>query len=403
MARWRTMSIRYVGPLGTDWNNPVNDQGTSPPTRLPTPGPYCSTLDPSFLERVGRVKAAWDLACNRYLSEAITRHAGDEIHAVLDGLKGALVISVKVLLGTTLVGAGVGGLAGGVGAGPGAGIGFRVGLWLLEWLGMGFLVVYLGSHLKDVGVHFNNGVRLAWNACGGGALEEAAREMAEGIGVFVGLMIQGVFLLVMQRGLSAAVSAVGKSRLGVNFGRWVQARVTLRGFLKGVEKPPGEYLFNKDPAGRPLEAEGWLMKREGVRVDDKAVHAEVTRSLEGYHAGHLIPDTFKGPSSPENLVPMPETTNLSYVKAIENAIGRHLHEGPVYLKVTVDYVGPGKAPSMVQHRFYRMGPKGMEMLPGGYITTNLGITPSVPMGKVVAPKDFLSPDPTKGVANKLPQ
>jgi hypothetical protein len=283
-------------------------------------------------------------------------------------------------------------------------MGFRLGLWLLEWMGMGYLTLYVATRLKEVGAHFNRGVTLAWNTCDADGLLSAAREMAEGIGVFVAIMIQGVFLLVTQRGLSAAVSAVSKSRLGVSFGKWVRSRVTVGGLLKAVEKPPGDYVFTQDGAGRPLEAEGWLIKRQaGVRVDDKAVHAEVTRGLDGYHAGHLIPDTFQGPSAAKNLVPMPETTNLSYVKGIENAVGRHLQEGPVYLKVTVQYAGPGKVPSMVRHRFYRMGPQGMEMVAGGDISTNLGITPSVPMGKVVPPKDFLSPDPTKGVANKLPQ
>jgi hypothetical protein len=168
-----------------------------------------------------------------------------------------------------------------------------------------------------------------------------------------------------------------------------------------MDNAAGEYLFDADAQGRPIIAEGWVIKRDGVR--NPAVNREVTRGLRRFHAGHLIPNTFNGPSIRDNLVPMPEVMNLSYVKAVENMVGRHLQNGPVYLKVGVEYSGDSKVPDVIRHRIYRLGEQGMEMLPAGDITTNLGAMPSTAMGKVTLPRDFLSADPAKGVITETPQ
>jgi hypothetical protein len=227
--------------------------------------------------------------------------------------------------------------------------------------------------------------------------------------VFFAALVQGIFAYATQRGLSAAIAKVTKSRLGPRFAEWMEKKMSLGGVLKGVSKPPGTYSYVTDVQGRPLEAEGWLLRAEAPL--DGRVHTEITKGLDGYHAGHLIPRQFNGPSSKQNLVPTPGVTNVSYIKAVENLVNRYLADGPVYLKVTVRYSGPGKVPSTVQHKLYRLGDGGMEQIPGGDITTNLGMKPSGPMGamidprtgKPIQPKDFLSPDPTKGVANDLPQ
>jgi hypothetical protein len=280
---------------------------------------------------------------------------------------------------------------------------------LLEWLGLGFIAVYIVQKVGVVGRHIYTGAKMAWDDQECGVVDQAAKEMAEGIGEFFAALVQGIFAYATQRGLAAAIGKVTKSRLGVRFAEWMEKKMSLGGVLKGVSKPPGTYTFQADLQGRPIEAEGWLLRTEAPI--DSRVHAEVTQGLDGYHAGHLIPRQFNGPSSKQNLVPTPGVTNVSYIKAVENLVNRHLAEGPVYLKVSVRYTGPGKVPSTVQHKLYRLGESGMEQIPGGDITTNLGMKPSVPLGgvidpktgKPIPPKDFLSPDSKKGVANDLPQ
>ena len=96
---------------------------------------------------------------------------------------------------------------------------------------------------------------------------------------------------------------------------------------------------------------------------------------------------------------MPSRINQSNVKMVEKAVGRYLDEGPVYLRVTLRYDGPSKTPSLVQHQMFRMGAEGMEPIPAGDISTNNAVFPSKPVGAVVKPRDFMSPDPNKGVVN----
>jgi hypothetical protein len=174
--------------------------------------------------------------------------------------------------------------------------------------------------------------------------------------------------------------------------------------FKAINKSPGQYEFTPSASGRTEVAEGWVTNQ--AAPINKDVHRAVTQGLNGYHAGHLIPARFNGPSVANNLVPMPEVTNVSYVKSVENAVARHTAQGPVYLKVTVTYGSNSRVPSTVKHEFFRRTAAGkMEKIAGGDVITNVGDVPSAPMGqatdpytgKKVAPKDFLDPQNTKGV------
>ena len=96
---------------------------------------------------------------------------------------------------------------------------------------------------------------------------------------------------------------------------------------------------------------------------------------------------------------MPARVNTSYVKSVENEIGRCLATGPVYLRVTVDYGGAGPVPASVTHEFFHETPAGLRQYPNGFIITTVDAAPSVPMGGVtdphtggkIAPKDWLDP------------
>jgi hypothetical protein len=171
-----------------------------------------------------------------------------------------------------------------------------------------------------------------------------------------------------------------------------------------VNKPPGQFEFTQNAGGRTAVAEGWLSNQAAPH--DSTVQAEVTQGLTGYHAGHLIPARFGGPATRNNLVPMPELVNTSYVKSVENAVARYQAQGPVYLKVTVEYNGTGPVPSTVRHEFFRRSPAGqLEKIPGGDVTTTVDVIPSKPMGgatdpytgRRIAPKDFLDPQNARGL------
>lgn len=403
-------SIRPAGPLGTGPNTPVIDPYTSPLNRNPNPGAYCASRDPSLLAKIANVMQAWELAKTQYAPKAIVTHAGGEIYEVVKGFVPALLSALTVVISTTIIGAMVGGLAtGGVGAGAGAAAGFGVGLFILKWLGLGFLAVYIGGRIGEVGGYIYTGARMAWNARDCQGIEQAAHEMAQGIGVFFAILVQGIFLYAGDKGAAKAIAQVQKSKLGVNFARWLETKFSLNGKLKAVAKPAGEYQFTTDTQGRPILAEGWLLK--ATSADNPAAHAQVTQGLKDFHAGHLIPRIYNGPSSLQNLVPTSARMNTSYIKSVENMITRHATEGAVYLQVIVKYDGTSKIPSSVQHKLYKLVNGKMEPIPGGDVTTNnLGNTPGVPMGQIIdqvtgkpiKPKDFLSTDPTKGVSGKLP-
>lgn len=173
--------------------------------------------------------------------------------------------------------------------------------------------------------------------------------------------------------------------------------------LKAVARTRGRFEFTTDAFGRTTIAEGWLSEHPAAR--DSGAQASVSGDRPGYHAGHLIPARFGGPGSRENLVPIPAVMNVSYVKAVENAIARHLADGSVYLRVTVRYIGRDPVPELLTHEFYRRGRNGIEEIPGSGVLTAVGHIPSIAMGsvrdpytgRVIPPKEWMDPNSTKGL------
>lgn len=176
--------------------------------------------------------------------------------------------------------------------------------------------------------------------------------------------------------------------------------------LLALDRAVGDFVFTRDAEQRPLSAEGWLAGQPAAR--DPGAQASVSAGLPGYHAGHLIPAQFGGPGGTKNLVPMPGVVNTSYVAAVERAIGRYLTSGPVYLRVTVTYVGQGPVPARVRHElFRRTSATGISKLPGGDVITNVNARPGAPAGKMsnardaytgrkVPPKEFLDVNSVRG-------
>ena len=173
------------------------------------------------------VKRAWDLS-GRYVGAAIAEHTGSDFADIVRAFVPSMLLAAGAVMTTTAlgaaVGAGLGALAGGVGAAPGAvaggSFGLSVGLSILEWLGLGFLAVYIGSGLADVAKDIEAGAETAWKS-GGSAMQidAAARRMADGVGRLFSLVLQGIAAYVSARGIAAAMKQLSSSRLGPSLQR----------------------------------------------------------------------------------------------------------------------------------------------------------------------------------------
>lgn len=193
---------------------PISTQPTLTKPGTRAPGPIHQAKDPSLFRRVGYVATAWDNARTRYVMGAIGRQTSEEFRDLVKMIVPGLLIAAAGLIVTTALGAVVGAIAGtfvtpglGTGAGLAAGaqIGFSVGLFLLDWLGVGFLVAFLATRMKDVGDHIAWGIKIAWDSAGNnGKIDNAAREMAEGVALFFSLLLQGLLLFI------AEAAAAGK-------------------------------------------------------------------------------------------------------------------------------------------------------------------------------------------------
>lgn len=174
---------------------------------------------------------------------------------------------------------------------------------------------------------------------------------------------------------------------------------------RALGKGPGQFEFTRDQLGRTVVGEGWLSEHAAPR--DSGAQTAVAEHHPGHHAGHLIPARFGGPGTRQNLVPMPAVINVSYVKAVENAIARHQGGGPVYLRVAVEYSGPDPVPQQVVHEFFRRSSEGLERIPGGEVLTVVKHIPTQAMGSMrdpytgrrISPKDFLDPSNTGGLGS----
>ncbi len=212
------MGQKYPGAMGVSNDFASMDSGTSVLGRSPTPGPVCATQDPNILQRTGYVLKAWDIAKYRYARASIITHTEHDFYEIIQGAVPMLLMACGLVLTTTIIGAGVGGIFGGIGAAPGAAAGFAVGTALLEVLGLAFLIVFLKDRLADIGDALYTGATIAWKSCGDGAtIDVAAKRMAESIGLFYAALLQALLLYLgaalTSKTLTASRSALRGSKL----------------------------------------------------------------------------------------------------------------------------------------------------------------------------------------------
>src|SRR5215831_1516902 len=180
-------------------------------------GPGLGILTDYLLDRYEKnanyVAEACRRALAKYVGAAIEEETGEALEGLLTGLLQGLVMMMAVVATTTLIGAGAGAAVGffgfGVGAAPGAAVGaelgFDAGVWILNWLGIGFLAVYIGKNLNQVVRALSSGVVRAWNAGEHGVsvdqdLEAGAKDIARAIGILIRLILEGIVMYLLAKG-----------------------------------------------------------------------------------------------------------------------------------------------------------------------------------------------------------
>lgn len=169
----------------------------------------------------------------QYIGEAVAHYAEEGILNALRGLATMLIGGAAVLAVTTAIGAGLGALAGGVGAAPGAALGFEAGLALLEWLGLGFLIAWVGQKVIEIGGAFGQFIGTVWGADGDQQrIDQAAQEFADAVGRLCGAVIEGLVMFGAAKGVRMLFSTIRGTQAGRKFertntaGRWLSDRAT---------------------------------------------------------------------------------------------------------------------------------------------------------------------------------
>lgn len=242
MANWQQ---RYRLIKG-DWPHPDSPAGRC-----------MSCHDYHSAERAQRAKnvmqALW--FAKHDLSSAVMQETGEALDEVLSGILPAILMALAIVAGCTLVGLSLGALGGaiagvGVGAVPGAiagsSTGFSAGMWILEWMGLAFLVVHVGKNMYQVTRLVESGFNDAWGTGardvfglstwdtmhyghdkipGHSEVMAASRKFACAVAVLIRLVLEGVVLYITARGvakLPELVAQLRNSRLGEGFAVWVE-------------------------------------------------------------------------------------------------------------------------------------------------------------------------------------
>jgi hypothetical protein len=164
-----------------------------------------------------------------YLTEYLRAETGYEV-AGLSGLLPGLIQGLKVLAATTVAGAAAGAAAGtpffGVGAVPGAifgaEAGLDAGLYLLFLAGLPALAEYVAANIGRVVALFQQGTGIAWNAPDSplvqAEVERAARCFAQGVAIWVRIVLEAVVLYLIGKGAAGAARRLAREMHAAGYG-----------------------------------------------------------------------------------------------------------------------------------------------------------------------------------------
>ena len=110
-----------------------------------------------------------------------------------------------------------------------------------------------------------------------------------------------------------------------------------------IEK--GNFTSYIDDKGRPCLNKVNNVKIKEIGRDSLNIQKD-TSYRESDHRGHLIADSFGGPTSPENIVPQAKSVNLSKMAKVENLVRDYVKKGAeVDYEIKMNYVGDSKRPT----------------------------------------------------------
>lgn len=213
------------------------------------------------IERIGEILEDFGTAIDKsgqYIPEAVARHVEEMLREALAGLAVMMAVAAGLLAVTTAIGAALGALAGGAGAAPGAAAGFEAGVALLEWLGLGMLVVWIGASVVQVGASFADFFGKVWAARGDAEkIDKAARQFAEAIGLLLAKLCEALIMYVTAKGLPVVLRSLRGTRLGTALGetraaQWLQARAT-NVAAGGGPVPTPQTVFSGPRAGAQVQ------------------------------------------------------------------------------------------------------------------------------------------------------
>ena len=195
-----------------------------------------------LIERIGELIDDFGTAMSlslKYIPEAVARHAKQ---ALVEALVGMAKMLIGAMLLTALLTAG-GALIGGP---AGAAIGFKVSMAIIHWLGLGMLMLWPGQSLVKIGGAFGSFVTMVWNARSDHKkLDAAAHQLAEALGVLVGVLVEAVVMCVAVWGAGKAFGALKNTALGRALGegglrRLLEQKPRETKSGKGGETKPGD-------------------------------------------------------------------------------------------------------------------------------------------------------------------
>ena len=190
-------------------------------------------------ERISNVKSALWFA-QRKVPRYVMQETGMAVYDAVKAIIPALLVSLAFVTLTTVVGASAGAAVGSLGAGVGAvplgvaggSIGFKAGLWILNIVGLAFLIEYMRGSLWEATRHIEAGVRRAWGPTEkypyypyDGDVFGASEEIALGAAIVIRCILEGIVLYLTVKGVSRLpelVANLKRSKFGETFAVWVE-------------------------------------------------------------------------------------------------------------------------------------------------------------------------------------
>ena len=224
------------------------------------------------------------------LPSVFMKRLGEGAAELIEGLVTAMLAAAAVLVTTSAAGAIIGAFFGGVGAAPGAALGFQFGMWLLEWLGLGFLVAWGVSKLAQVFAALGTFVTSVWNANGDQkALQAAGLALADALAVTAVTALQILVTLGVAKGLGVATRGLANSRFGKMIGV-PKLTAYLKGKLASINRtggstPRGAGVQEKLKSTTPAAVLERVATRKSKGSESGGAFKSTPRELEALRAG----------------------------------------------------------------------------------------------------------------------